>query len=127
MIRLAPIDDCKRSYLGDIMPYPEIPHTAFVARETINGVLCNYFLHEDYNTRIHMYFKQDNGAPVKLIQESTENGVSTPLLTYDYTDVVLGAPHADWFEVAEPYDHDSCVLHAGGFPYLHVFHYFVRF
>ena len=25
MVRLPPTDDCKRSYLGEIMPFPEIP------------------------------------------------------------------------------------------------------
>ena len=70
------------------MPYPEIPRAVYVKEVTVNGALCNYFLHEDFDTRIHMYFQKNDGAPVKLIQESTENGMSTPLLTYDYSDVV---------------------------------------
>ena len=109
------------------MPFPEIPHAQYVKEEMLNGIPVNYFLHEDFETRIHMYFEKSSGAPVRLIQESTENNVSIPLLTYDYSNVELGRPSATWFDVPEPYSHDSCTLHAGGFPYLHIFHYFVRF
>ena len=127
MVRLPPIDDCKRSYLGEVMPFPDLSDAGYEGTEMIEGVECNYFLHEDYDVRIHMYFAVDNGAPVRLVQEGTANGVSTPLLTYDYSDVLLGPPDDSWFEIPAPYEHSSCSRHAGGFPYLHVFHYFVRF
>jgi hypothetical protein len=65
MIRLHPINDCKRSYLGEIMPFPEIPDAEFVREEAVDGVICNYFLHEDFETRIHMYFQKIDGAPVR--------------------------------------------------------------
>lgn len=127
MIRLPPIDDCKRSYLGEVMPFPDIDDASFINTQEIDGVECNYFLFTDYETRIHMYFTVEDSIPVKLIQESTVDGVSTPLLTYDYSDVELGAPDDSWFALPPPLTHKSCVRHTGGFPYLHIFHYFVRF
>lgn len=144
MVRLLPIDDCKRSNLLELMPYPLIPDTEFVNQvdcpPPVSGVgknegSCNYFLFKDYRTKVHMYFKASTGAPVQLIQESEEQekGLDVPMLTYDYTDVILGAPPDAVFELAshhresgESHSHSTCDLHAGGFPYLHIFHYFVK-
>mmetsp|Transcript_14216 Transcript_14216/g.23661 ORF Transcript_14216/g.23661 Transcript_14216/m.23661 type:complete len:223 (-) Transcript_14216:119-787(-) len=129
MVRLPPINDCKRSYLGEVMPFPDISHSEYIGIESIDGVDCRYFVHEDYDTRIHIYLSTDTGGPVRLVQEEVDvdNGVSTVQLTYDYSDVVVGAPDESWFDIPEPYTHDTCTRHVGGFPYLHIFHYFVRF
>ena len=154
MMRHSTINDCKRSYLGETMPFPEvflqfeyqcliyerliswrlsflllkIPVGAkFVNTEVVNGLDCNHFSYEDFDIIVHMYFSKNDGAPVKLIQESTANGVSTPLLTFDFSDVEIGPMSEQLFELPEPYSHSSCERHLGGFPYLHVFHYFVRF
>lgn len=128
MVRLPPIDDCKRSFLGEQMPYPDISEAQFVKEVVINDVPCNYFLHIEYDIRVHIYMSIEDNSPVRLIQESVEeDGTSVPLLTYDYTDVVIGEPEAEWFDLPEPYDHKTCSRHIGGFPYLHIFHYFVKF
>lgn len=127
MVRPAPINDCKRSYLGEIMPFPDIHGAVFVGKETINGVACNYFLHEEHDIRVHMYLDASTYAPVRLIQENFDNEESTPLLTYDYEYVSLGPPDSDLYNILPPYTHETCAKHAGGFPYLHIFHYFVKF
>eukprot|EP01035_Chromulina_nebulosa_P019514 gene19514-25410_t len=101
MVRLPPINDCKRAYLGDVMPFPDIPDAFYVAT--------------------------DDNSPVRLIQESIEDNVSVPMLTYDYSDVILGTPDLSWFDIPQPYEHKTCINHSGGFPYLHIFHYFVKF
>ena len=73
---------------------------------------------------MHIYFEIETGAPVQVVQESeeVENGLDIPMLTYDYTDVVLGAPPSNVFELdaharesGKPHSHDDCDLHAGGF------------
>ena len=80
-----------------------------------------------------MYFRQDTHWPVRVLQETVtageggEEGVSVPMLTYDYRDVVLGQPDAAHFQLPVPYQHDHCDRHVGGFPYIHAFHYFVKF
>ena len=139
MVRLPPINDCKRSYLGEVMPFPDIPDVEYEGLSVIDGVECNHYVHEDYDTVVRIYMSAKDGAPVRLVQESiidTETdiggdgaiiGQTTPLLTYDYTDVVLEAPEESLFELQDPYHHKACTRHVGGFPYLHVFHYFVRF
>jgi hypothetical protein len=128
MVRLPPIDDCKRSFLGETMPFPDLSDAVFVKEVVLDDIPCNYFLHVEYDVRVHIYMALDDGAPVKLIQENVmADGTSIPLLTYDYTDVMVGQPEEEWFELSEPYEHATCKRHIGGFPYLHIFHYFVKF
>ncbi len=127
MVRLPPISDCKRNPMLEEMPFPEVSDVVYAGDATVNGVDCNYFLHEDFTTRVHMYMAKSDGAPVSLVEENTDNDESTLLLTYDFTDVTLGSPDASWFELEEPYQHTTCARHSAGFPYLHIFHHFVKF
>jgi hypothetical protein len=129
MIRLPPLNDCKRSYLGETMPFPEIPQsTKFIGFEEVNEEDAFYFIFNEFDIRVHIYMSLE-GAPMRLIQEriDDETGLSIPLLTYEFSDVSLEAPDISWFELPEEFDHKSCLRHVGGFPYLHVFHYFVKF
>lgn len=128
MVRLPPINDCKRSYLGEVMPFPMINDLLHVGQQAVDDIACEYYLHEDYETRIHIYMASDDGRPVKLIQEAfEESGESIPLLTYDYSEVVLGPPEASHFEIPPSFEEKDCQRYSPGFPYLHVFHYFVKF
>ena len=68
--------------------------------------------------------------PVRLTEEwETEEGGgnSQPLMTYDLKDVVLGPPDDQLFELPQPYTHKQCQRQAGGFPYIHAFHWYLRF
>lgn len=128
MIRLPPIDDCKRSYLGEKMPFPEIPPSKYIGQIEKNDVLCNYWIFEEFEVQLHIYLAVEDNGPIKLIQANmNEIGVWIPMLTYDFLDVSVGEPESSWFDLPEPYQHKTCQRHIGGFPYLHVFHYFVRF
>jgi len=138
MVRLPPISDCKRSYLGEVMPFPDIEDAVYVGIDVIDGVECHHFAHDDHDTKVHMYMAVGDGSPVRLVQESATSEVEqssdgdadivyTPMLTYDYSEVMLEAPEDSLFDLPEPHQHSTCVRHVGGFPYLHIFHYFVRF
>ena len=131
MVRLPPIDDCKRSNLLEVMPYPLLPDTKFVKQLACpkqSGQQCDYFLFTDYETKVHIYMDSSSGAPVQLVHEVEVDEQDVPMLTYDYEDVLLGAPEPSFFELASlDRQVENCDLHAGGFPYLHVFHYFVKF
>lgn len=128
MIRLPPISDCSRAYLGEKMPFPEVPSSEYVGIKEIYGLACDYFIFNEIDSRIHIFINHNTGAPVQLTVASVgESGEESNLLTYDYSNVVIGKPSADLFELPEPYDHSTCTRQVGGFPYLHVFHYFVRF
>jgi hypothetical protein len=127
MIRDPPIDDCKRSFLGETMPYPDVSSAKFLGEARLGSVDVNHFVVEEYETLIHLYFDKAKGAPLMLTQGSFKNEVFTPLMTYEYSNVVLEEPNEELFEVPAPFSHATCDRLAGGFPYLHVFHYFVRF
>lgn len=128
MIRYSTIKDCKRSYLGETMPFPQIPEVAlYKGSEVINGIESNYYVYIEEDTSIHMYFSKLDGSPVKLIQESIENNVSIHLMTFEYSNTKIGSIDEEIFVLPPEHSHSSCERHIGGFPYLHVFHYFVRF
>jgi hypothetical protein len=127
MIRLPPINDCKRSYLGELMAYPDIPTAQYVGVREIRGIICNQYLIEEYDNRIHIFMSTDDEAPVQLIQESTVEEESVPMLTYDYSNVRLEEPDEANFDIINGFEHSSCDRHVGGFPYLHIFHHYIRF
>ena len=135
MVRHPPIGDCKRSYLGEVMPFPDIPQSKYVGDRMQGGVLCDHYVHTEHDAISHMYIDQISGKPVQLTQSTVEvdannQRVETEVLTYKYLNVVLGAPDVAVFELQSPrlpFTHDTCERYVGGFPYLHVFHYFVRF
>ena len=109
------------------MPFPAIPDSEFKGRVFVGEVECYYYIYNEYNTIIHIYVAVKDKSPVRLIQESFENGLSTPMLTYDFHNVTMGPPDSAVFEIPVPFSHFTCERHIGGFPYLHIFHHFVRF
>ena len=128
MIRHPPINDCKRSYLSETMPFPEIPTEAkYQGVKIVDGLQMDYYVFEEENMRINMYFQVKTHSPYRLIEEAVEDSVSVPYLTYDFTNVELGAVDELEFELPDSFSHGTCDRHIGGFPYLHIFHYFVRF
>lgn len=143
MVRHPPISDCKRSYLGEVMPFPDIPPSEYRGDQVVGGVLCDHYVHSEHEAVSHIYIDKSSGKPVQLTQSTLDvnaannKQVETEVLTYKYLNVVLGAPDAAVFELESasplllpllpPFTHDTCERYVGGFPYLHVFHYFVRF
>jgi len=91
----------------------------------------------------------------RVTDEQVMDGESVPLMTYDWRNLrVGGAAAAAWeaspiaahkaaahgdrkapmgeqlggtFGIPEPHDWRSCARNIGGFPYLHIFHHYVRF
>jgi hypothetical protein len=117
------------------MPFPDLGEATYVGTRTLQKTLCHVFVHNDFDSRTQIFIAATTGEPVKLTVSSVKTGedgteVVTDLLTYQYSDVVLGPPPSSVFELPEPYSaspKSSCERQVGGFPYLHVFHYFVRF
>ena len=92
-------------------------------------VKAHHFHHIDYTTHLHAYYNIETGAPIQLLQEDVNSisGENKLLLTYQYADVIIGPPDEELFEIPVPYDHGSCENMIGGFPYIHIFHHFVKF
>ena len=109
--------------------------------EDIDGVACDHWVDDLGANRIHIYMapspanKGNERVPRRLTDEQVLDGESVPLMTYDWKDLVVG-PIADnngaaatqtWFDIPQPYDWRSCSRYLGGFPYLHIFHHYLRF
>lgn len=66
-------------------------------------------------------------VPIRLTEENMVDDVPTMLLTYDLEHVRIGPqPTAD-FAIPDGYAHADCARNVGGFPYIHAFHYYLRF
>ena len=48
------------------------------------------------------------------------------VMTYSFESIELGEPNITNFEIPFPWDHDTCIRHIGGWPYIHAFHHFLR-
>ena len=74
------------------------------------------------------YVEVARGVPRRLVNEAIEpGGEATPLMTYDLLALEQVAPAESVFDLPAPWEHKTCERQVGGFPYLHVFHHFVRF
>mmetsp|Transcript_20015 Transcript_20015/g.28745 ORF Transcript_20015/g.28745 Transcript_20015/m.28745 type:complete len:214 (+) Transcript_20015:50-691(+) len=129
MVRGPPINDCSRAYLGEKMPFPDLGDSSLEGTIYIRGIFCDHFLQRFYDTTVRFYMDHETGIPVRLTVLSYDNEGSTEVevLSYDYFDVEVGEPDARYFQLPDEYEHSTCANQIGGFPYLHVFHYFVRF
>ena len=137
-IRGGEFAECRRSYLGEPLPLPELPTggVEFVGTEDVNGVAAEHWLQDLGDERIHIYQTaagaRDGGGmlPIRLLDESVFDGKAEPLMTYDISYESLG-PRADLsagdFALPANYTHKACTMHVGGFPYIHAFHHFLRF
>ena len=128
MIKSGEFAECQRSYLGETMPFPELPTSAtYVGEEMVLGQQCEHRVEDLGVERVHIYQTVHGKVPIRLTDESFEDGNATPLMTYDFKNIVLGEQRANTFELPKPYTHKKCTRHIGGWPYLHVFHYYLRF
>ena len=85
------------------------------------------------SNRVHIYLAIKRvGAdfqriPKRVTDEAVMDGESVALMTYDWTNVVVGMPAETIFQLPDGHTHKSCERYVGGFPYLHVFHFYYRF
>lgn len=127
MVRLPPINDCKRSYLGETMPFPDLSEAEYLGIVEIDEITSRHYLFVEDSVVVHIYLSVHDNAPVRLDQLQVHaDGRTSPLLTYQYSDVSLGPPAERWFELKAPFGRSNCTRHVGGFPYLHIFHYLVK-
>jgi hypothetical protein len=151
MVRGGQYSECQRAYLGETMPLPQLPASlVFVdSKDVIDGASCDHWVDDLGTNRVHVWACPaidsgggDNGEskssgllwPRRVLDEQVEpSGTSVPLMTYDLTKLrvnAAAAPRLDTpgtFDIPPPYGWRSCARNIGGFPYLHVFHHFLRF
>lgn len=120
---------CDRAYLGEKMPWPELPSTGeFKSIVKMDGEDVEHweYTHEDM-TLIRIYqTATEPKYPIRLEEVSLWGGSQTPLLTYTFSNFVVG-PQDDSNFVLPSEKSISCARNVAGFPYLHAFHHYLRF
>ena len=127
MVKSGDYPKCQRSFLAEEMLRPALPAMVHLGTELIDGTNCDHYVRDIGIERVHVYF---NGkVPVRLRHESVdEGGESTDTMSYDITnfeEVAEGGKGMD-FDMPGGWDHEGCERFVGGFPYLHLFHYYLR-
>lgn len=128
-VRTGDYPSCSRSHLPTDMPAPLLPALIHIGGSVISSADTNHFVHATSLERTHMYFAGD--VPVRLLHEDVSQGgdVATALMTYDYEDVALvgegGFEEGVW-ELGGDWTREKCELHVGGFPYVHLWHWYLR-
>ncbi|OWZ12378.1 hypothetical protein PHMEG_00014472 [Phytophthora megakarya] len=128
MVKSGEFRKCERAYLGDAMPVPEIPFTQeFVAIESVRGKICEHWVHTHENGRVHVYSDVATNVPIRLTEETVVDEQPTMLLTYDLLNVRVGPQNISSFVIPDGYERSDCERNVGGFPYIHAFHYYLKF
>ena len=136
MVRGGEYAECQRSYLGETMPPPVLPASLkYAGLDDLEGIgQCEHWIEELGISRVHVWVSLlgETRVPVRLTDEQVLSGESVPLMTYDWKDVKIGPPAAsssapNTFSVPEPWGWRTCSRNIGGFPYLHIFHHYLRF
>ncbi|KAG7400391.1 hypothetical protein PHYBOEH_005979 [Phytophthora boehmeriae] len=128
MVKHGEFRKCERAYLGGAMPAPEIPFVQeFVAMESVRGKVCEHWVHAHDDVRVHVYNDVATSVPIRLTEENIVNGQPTMLLTFDLHDVQVGSQNVSSFSIPDGYERSDCFRNVGGFPYIHAFHYYLRF
>lgn len=129
MIRSGPYPECQRAYLGEVMPLPTLPSSiTFQGLEILEGESCEHWMEDLGSNRHHFYFSAKTRLPLRVTDEQVFDGESVPLMTYEFKALKVG-PLRDSraFDLPEPYHFRACQRNIGGFPYLHIFHHYLRF
>ncbi|KAE9016708.1 hypothetical protein PF002_g9357 [Phytophthora fragariae] len=128
MVKSGEFRKCERAYLGDAMPTPGIPFTQeFVAMESVRGKVCEHWVHAHEDAHVHVYSDVASNVPIRLTEESVIDGQPMMLLTFDLLNVHVGPQNVSSFTIPDGYERSGCVRNVGGFPYIHAFHYYLRF
>ena len=128
LVKHGTYPSCQRSHLPTSMPEPTLPAATHVGSAVHGGVPAEHYIHDIGVERVHMYFSHD--LPLALVHEqyNITTGAATALMTYEYSDVQV-VEDGDWEEEAfdvPGYGRSECELHVGGYPYMHLWHHYLR-
>jgi len=131
--------ECRRSYLSESMPKPDFPtdptYVGLVSFGSEGSRLAHWTIETEGVSRVHIFSDPATGIPLRLTEEWIEDdGVSVvPLMTYEWTDFVVvdevTKDDEEIYDLPSPFASDPqhrCERQIGGFPYLHIFHTYVR-
>ena len=119
---------------------PRLPEKLlYLGERHVRGQLCEHWREDHGEETVEFYVSVDSHEPVRLTTEAVQSLTpvreTTPLMTYDFYDLVLGAPNEEAFRMkassASPIFATSATLAIAecervvqdmGFPYIHFLH-----
>lgn len=90
------------------------------SNDDVNGIKATAYLHT-------VVCHPPCVVPIRLTEENFVGELPTMLLTYDLDNLHVGPQSVADFEIPQGYSHKDCARNVGGFPYIHAFHYYLRF
>lgn len=127
LIKKSSKKTCQRSWLGTPMPPIELPKMIDIGETEISGKECTHWVRDEGTERIHMWFTKEEGTPMRLTHEHVgEDGVSEPTMTYDIKDFTEGVGDFGLEGVEGDWKHENCERFVGGWPWMHLWHYYWR-
>ncbi len=94
-----------------------------------DGRTYNHWLDEslaEYSL-VHIYQDPVSKFAVRVTEDTVVAGEPIPTMTYELKNLVAETPTPSTFELINGYTHGTCTRHLTGFPYLHAFHWYLRF
>eukprot|EP00940_MAST-03C_sp_MAST-3C-sp2_P000833 g833.t1 len=128
--------ECKRSYLGESMPEPLLPRNMnYTGLVSLGDRLCAHWTIEtDGLSRVRVFTDATSGNPVRIteewIEEEDASTPATPLMTYEFREFDVGPHDAREYSLPAPFaaaPKRKCERQIGGYPYVNIFHWYVRF
>merc|ERR1711988_1202937 len=105
---------CYVSELKVKMPLPErLKHPRYQGTKQIKGTECHHWAEGKGDSKVDYFETVASRQPLQLL---------TPAMSYNFVKFQAGAPDPSVFAI----DSRQCEEQVGGFPYVHVWHYFIR-
>jgi hypothetical protein len=121
------VADCRRSFLSEELPLPELPSTLELAEERSEwgGRAARKWTTSDEFSRVTVWQDADTGVALAVTDEGMDEGEMKPLMTFSFRELSLTKPDAALFELPTGVSHKSCSRFAGGWPWIHLFHVYL--
>jgi len=105
---------CYVSELKVKMPLPEkLKFPRYRGLKEVRGTQCHHWTDGKGDSKVDYYETVADRRPLQLL---------TPAMSYNFLDYKAGPPDPSVFDI----DSRSCEEQVGGFPYVHIWHYFIR-
>merc|ERR1711934_834134 len=105
---------CYVSELKVKMPLPEkMKYPRYQGTKQVKGIPCHHWVDGKGDSKVDYFETVAERRPLQLL---------TPAMSYDFIKYTAGPPNPAVFNI----DSRKCEEQVGGFPYVHVWHYFIR-
>jgi hypothetical protein len=105
---------CYVSELKVKMPLPEkLKFPRYKGTKSVRGTVCHHWTDGKGDSKVDYFETVENRHPLQLL---------TPAMSYDFVKFQPGPPDLAVFDI----NSRQCEEQVGGFPYVHIWHYFIR-